>query len=52
MFPLNEPEVMICDAAKHFDENGEISDHAAKELVRRLLQNLVDWTTRLRPARA
>ena len=52
MFPINEPEVMICDAAKYFDEHGDISDHATKELVRQLLQNLVDWTMRLRPGRA
>jgi chromate reductase len=49
MFPVNEPEVMICDAAKHFDKNGEIIDHSQKELIRQLLQNLADWTRRLRP---
>ncbi|MGH9573891.1 MAG: hypothetical protein ACRD40_10215 [Candidatus Acidiferrales bacterium] len=43
---------MICNAAKYFDENGDISDHATKELVRQLLQNLVDWAMRLRPGRA
>lgn len=52
MFPVNEPEVMICDAAKHFDKDGDISDHSTKGLIRQLLQNLVDWTIRLRPGRA
>jgi chromate reductase len=49
MFPVNEPEVMICDAAKHFDKDGELADHSTKELIRQLLQNLADWTRRLRP---
>ncbi len=49
LFCVNEPGVMICDAAKHFDKDGDLSDYTIKELVRQLLQNLVDWTVRLAP---
>jgi chromate reductase, NAD(P)H dehydrogenase (quinone) len=47
MFPLNEPEVMIGNAAERFDAEGNLTDEATKEYIRKLLQSLVDWTRRI-----
>ena len=51
MFPVNRPEVMIARAAERFDEDGNLVDEKTRELVRKLLESLVEWTDRLRPAR-
>jgi chromate reductase, NAD(P)H dehydrogenase (quinone) len=45
--PLNQPEVMIGNAAERFDGEGNLTDETTKDFIRRLLQNLVDWTGRL-----
>lgn len=47
MFPLNQPEVMIGNAAARFDQEGNLTDEKTKDLIRQLLQNLVAWTQRL-----
>lgn len=47
MLPINKPEVMIGNAAKRFDEQGNLTDDATKGHISQLLQNLVDWTRRL-----
>lgn len=47
MFPINQPEVMIGNAAKRFDEQGNLTDETTKDFIRQLLQNLVDWTRRI-----
>ena len=47
MHTLNEPEVMIANAADQFDAEGNLKDEAAKKLIRDLLSNLVSWTRRL-----
>ncbi len=47
MFPINQPEVMIGNAAKRFDQEGNLTDDTTKEFIRQLLQNLVAWTQRL-----
>lgn len=47
MLPINKPEVMIGNAAKRFDEQGNLTDDATKGYISQLLQNLVDWTRRL-----
>ncbi|MFN7927947.1 MAG: NAD(P)H-dependent oxidoreductase [Blastocatellia bacterium] len=47
MFPLNQPEVMIGNAAERFDEAGNLTDEKTKELIGQLLQKLVEWTRRL-----
>lgn len=47
MRPINKPEVMIGNAAKRFDEQGNLTDDATKGYIGQLLQNLVDWTRRL-----
>jgi chromate reductase len=48
MYPVNQPEVMISGAAQRFDERGELTDEAARDLIRKLLAELVAWTTKLR----
>ncbi len=47
MFPLNQPEVMIGNAAERFDAQGNLADETTKDYIRKLLQSLIDWTGRL-----
>lgn len=47
MFPINQPEVMIGNAATRFDQEGNLTDEATQKFIRQLLQNLVAWTKRL-----
>ena len=47
MFPLNQPEVMIGNAAASFDQEGNLTDEKTKDYIRQLLQSLVAWTQRL-----
>jgi chromate reductase, NAD(P)H dehydrogenase (quinone) len=49
---INQPEVMIGNASKRFDAEGNLTDETTKELIRKLLANLVQWTERLRQAPA
>lgn len=42
MHAVNQPEVMIGNAAEKFDEEGNLKDQTAKDLMRKLLQNLVN----------
>jgi chromate reductase, NAD(P)H dehydrogenase (quinone) len=48
MHALNRPEVMISNAAQRFDAQGQLTDTTTQDLIRQLLQNLVDWTRQLR----
>jgi len=50
LFTLNQPEVVIADAAHRFDENGNLIHELTKQLIQQLLKNLVDWTRRISPA--
>jgi chromate reductase len=50
LFTLNQPEVVIADAARRFDENGNLIHEPTKQLIQELLRNLVDWTRRISPA--
>lgn len=47
MFPINQPEVMIGNAAERFDASGNLTDDATKDFIRQLLQSLADWTRRI-----
>ena len=47
MFPINQPEVMIGNAAARFDQDGNLIDEATVDHIRQLLQNLVEWTRRI-----
>ncbi len=49
MFPINQPEVMIGNASKRFDEAGTLTDETTKGFIRQLLANLVAWTRRIGP---
>ena len=51
MFPINQPEVMIGNAASRFDAQGNLVDETTKGFVRQLLENLVAWTRRLELSR-
>jgi chromate reductase len=50
LFTLNQPEVVMADAAHQFDENGNLIHEPTKQLIRELLKNLVDWARRISPA--
>ncbi len=47
MYPVNQPEVLIANAAQRFNDRGELTDETSRELVRKLLAELVAWTRRL-----
>ena len=47
MFPINQPEVMISNATARFDQDGNLTDEKTKDLIRKLLQNLMEWTRRI-----
>jgi chromate reductase len=50
MFPVNQPEVMIGNAAERFDKAGNLTDETTRKFIRQLLESLVAWTFRLQPA--
>jgi chromate reductase len=52
MFAINQPEVMIGNADRRFDDDGNLIDETTRKLIGDLLSNLVDWTRRLTPAAA
>jgi chromate reductase, NAD(P)H dehydrogenase (quinone) len=52
LFTLNQPEVVIADAAHRFDEKGNLIHEPTKQLIQELLKNLVDWTRRISHAPA
>ncbi|MGH9470686.1 MAG: NADPH-dependent FMN reductase [Terriglobia bacterium] len=43
MYPLNQPEVMIGNAAEKFDAQGNLTDEKTKQIMRRQLEALVRW---------
>jgi chromate reductase, NAD(P)H dehydrogenase (quinone) len=47
MHAVNQPEVMVANAHKHFDQDGKLTDETAKKLIRQLLDELVKWTRKL-----
>jgi len=47
MYAVNQPEVMISQAHKHFDTQGNLTDDNAKKLIRQLLEELVMLTKQL-----
>jgi chromate reductase, NAD(P)H dehydrogenase (quinone) len=48
MHPVNGPEVIVTFAQNKFDSNGNLIDENTRNFLRQLLQNLVNWTRRLR----
>jgi len=49
VFTINQPEVMIANAAERFDREGRLIDEVSKKLIRQLLLNLEDWANRISP---
>jgi chromate reductase, NAD(P)H dehydrogenase (quinone) len=47
MYAVNQPEVMVSNAHKHFDQDGTLTDETTKKLIQQLLEELVSWTRRL-----
>ena len=47
VFPINQPEVMIGNAAQRFDAEGNLTDATTAGFIRQLLLNLVEWTQRI-----
>jgi chromate reductase len=47
MFPINQPEVMIGNAAERFDAEGHLTDETTTDFIRQLLKTLVEWTRRI-----
>ena len=47
MHAVNQPEVMVSNASKRFDQDGKLTDETAKKLIQQLLAELVNWTNRL-----
>lgn len=47
MFPQNQPEVLIANVTRKFDETGILNDAATLERTNELLVALVDWTKQL-----
>jgi chromate reductase, NAD(P)H dehydrogenase (quinone) len=48
MYAVNQPEVMIANASQKFDNEGNLSDDIAANLITQLLTNLRDWTRKLK----
>ncbi len=47
ILPINQPEVLIGNAAERFDKEGNLTDESTKNFIRQLMQNLVEWTRRM-----
>jgi chromate reductase, NAD(P)H dehydrogenase (quinone) len=48
---INQPEVMIANAAQNFDAEGNLTNETTKNLIRQLLSNLVGRTRGLQKAK-
>jgi chromate reductase len=48
MYPVNQPEVLLANAAQRFNERGELTDEKSRELIRKLVVELVAWTRKLK----
>lgn len=48
MYPVNGPDVIVNFAQQKFDANGKLVDDNSKTFLGQLLQNLVNWTRRLK----
>jgi chromate reductase len=52
MDAVNQPEVMIGNAQERFDAQGNLIDEQSKQLIQKLIRNLVDKARQLAEARA
>jgi chromate reductase len=51
MHPLNRPEVMMSFAGDNVDADGNVANEQTRQLIRELLEALVQWTRRLKAKR-
>jgi chromate reductase len=49
MKPVLKPEVLLAKASEKFDEEGNLKDEMAKDLIKQKLQNLKDLVVQLLP---
>lgn len=49
MHPLNSPEVFVTSAHEKIDNDGRLKDNETREIIRIMLESLVNWTRRLKP---
>ena len=47
MHPINQPEVMLSQAAHNIDEKGNLANEETRKLIGQLLKELVQWTKKL-----
>src|SRR5215216_240824 len=52
MYPVNGPEVIVTFAQDKFDANDKLVDDNTRKFLTQLLQNLANWTRRLRGERS
>ena len=52
MHPINAPEVIVTSASNKFDAEGNLLNENTKKFLTQLLQNLSNWTRRLRGEKA
>ena len=48
MHPLNRPEFFLTNAQEKFDDKGKLKDQQTREILKIVLQYLVDWTRKLK----
>ena len=48
MYPINGPEIIVPFVQNKFDANRNLVDKNTQMFVRQLLQNLVNWTKKLK----
>jgi chromate reductase len=48
MYPLNRPEVMLPFAANNVEADGNVTNKQTRQLIRKLLEALVQWTLKLK----
>ena len=48
MYPINQPEVMLSNAADNIDANGRLTNEQTRMLIKQLIEALVAWTNRLK----
>ncbi|WXG39601.1 MAG: NAD(P)H-dependent oxidoreductase [Candidatus Freyarchaeum deiterrae] len=48
MHPMNAPEFFLTNATEKFDDKGKLKDQQTREILKLVLQYLVNWTRRLK----
>jgi chromate reductase, NAD(P)H dehydrogenase (quinone) len=48
MYVVNQPMVLVAQAHTKFDDEGNLTDQMAQDLLKQLMTNLVNWTQQLK----